>query len=68
MIIVLEEMNFMWNESDVEIFRTMWARGECITNIAEVLKRDTDEVALLVMDQKRKRKIKIRAGGVLGKT
>lgn len=65
--LVLEELDFTWDEHDVVDFRDMWNMGIPISWIASHFKRDIDEVAMLVMDQCRKGKIKPRPNGVHGR-
>jgi len=65
--IACEEMDFYWSESEVIKFEQLWNRGECIFEIAKHLKRDPDEVALLVIDRSRARAIEPRKGGIWGK-
>jgi hypothetical protein len=45
----------------------MWNAGDCVTKIATEFKRDVDEVALFIIDQKRKGRIKDRPGGAYGR-
>jgi len=65
--IACEEMDFTWDERDAVEFDRMWEEGLCIKDIARAFDRDVDEVAILVIDRKRKGKIHDRPGGVLGK-
>lgn len=66
MHIACEDLNFMWSLQEVNDFREMWKEGLCIVDIAEKLGREVDEVGILVIDQKRQRKIHKRLGGALG--
>lgn len=61
-----DELEFAWEFEDVKRFDAMWNDGESVWSIAEKLGRDPDEVAILVIDRKRKGKIAIRSGGVFG--
>jgi len=61
-----EEMNFVWDEKEIEHFKTMWREGISVEKIAFVLNRDPDEVLILAIDQSRNRMIKRRSGGLLG--
>lgn len=64
--IACENMNFLWDFSEVEKFGEMWRSGIPIDHIAKNLGRSEDEVALLAMDRAKKRRIKPRKGGVYG--
>ncbi|EHQ63643.1 hypothetical protein PDENDC454_04229 [Paenibacillus dendritiformis C454] len=65
--IACDDMDFMWEQRDLEVFRQMWKEGFCVTDIARAFGRDVDEIGILVMDQKRKREIKDRPGGAWGR-
>ena len=58
--IALEEMNFVWCWSEVEEFIQMWDDGTPFLEIAEHFGRDSDELALLLMDLARKGRVKSR--------
>jgi hypothetical protein len=62
------DWNFVWTKSDVEEVRQMWKMGIPLDYIAENFDRDKDETAMLLMDLIRKRKIRPRKGGWLGKS
>lgn len=64
MYIALEEINFTWEHSEVRTFCKLWRAGHSLENIAKYLKRDMDEVAVLLMDQIRENKIKPRPHGI----
>lgn len=61
-----EEMNFVWDQKEIEDFKTLWREGISVEKIGFVLNRDPDEVLLLAIDQSRNRMIKRRSGGLLG--
>lgn len=65
--IACEDIDFVWSEKNLIVFRQMWKEGLCIVDIAKAFRRDTDDVALLVMDQKRKGHITERPGGAWGR-
>jgi hypothetical protein len=65
--IALEELNFLWELTDVEEVEKMWNMGIPITFIADNFERDIDEVALLIMDRVRAGIIQPRKGGVFGR-
>lgn len=64
--IALEELDFTWYTSQVDKVRQMWEAGEHIADIAEAVKRDQDEVAILLMSLSRSKKIGNRTHGVFG--
>lgn len=59
-----DDLEFAWCEGDVKEFDRMWHEGVSLWEIAENLKRDPDEVAILTIDRKRKGKIESRPSGV----
>ena len=60
------DWKFDWSMKDVRRVEKMWKDGFHISDISKTVKRDMDEVAILIMDRVKKGKIKKRAGGVLG--
>lgn len=64
--IALIDLDFGFSQEELKIFRSMWKVGESVFAIAEELERDPDEIAILVMDQARKGRIKQRPRGVFG--
>lgn len=62
-----EELNFVWDRTEVSNFRNMWDDGKSIRQIAEVLDRDPDEVLILAIDQCKEGYITQRQGGLLGR-
>lgn len=62
--IALEEMDFVWDEDDVLEFRKMWNDGAGFESIAKHFDRDIDECSLLLMDLRRKGKLKPRNRGL----
>ncbi len=62
-----EELNFVWDRTEVSNFRNMWDDGKSIRQIAEVLGRDPDEVLILAIDQSKRDLIQPRDGGLLGR-
>jgi hypothetical protein len=61
------DLNRKWYSDEITRFIKMWSAGNCVTLIAKELKKDVDEVALLIIDQKRKGRINDRPGGAYGK-
>jgi len=66
--IACEELNFLWREQDVEKVERLWREGYDIRAIAKIVKRNVDEVAILIMDRARCGALKRRPTGVFGKT
>lgn len=65
--IACEDINMIWNERDVIAFDSMWREGLSIEDISRSFGRDTDEIALLVMDRARRGLISVRPNGVYGR-
>lgn len=61
-----EGMNFVWKIAEIECFREWWSEGVPIPEIAELFGRPRAEVIVLAADQLNAKKIRKRAGGVLG--
>ncbi|XKK15776.1 hypothetical protein HFP68_00420 [Bacillus sp. CB28A.1] len=49
--IALEEVNFIWNENDIELFKDLWMKQLGIEEIANKLRRHQIEIATLILDQ-----------------
>lgn len=52
--IPLEDMNFLWKWEEVRKVIKLYKYGVEITEIKKIMKRPTDEVAVLIMDLGRK--------------
>jgi len=65
-VIVLEDLDFAWTKEQVARFREMWKAGVSLEEMAERLRRDLDEVALLAMHERRQGNIEPRPGGWKG--
>lgn len=55
-IIVLEELNFVWKSEIVEEVKVMWGNGQPLASIAKAVKRSNNETFLLLMDLDIKKK------------
>ena len=55
--VILIDAKFIWSQEEVEDFRAMWECGISLFEIAEQMNEDPDNIALLVIDQAKKRKI-----------
>ncbi|MGH0939939.1 sugar ABC transporter substrate-binding protein [Bacillus mycoides] len=49
--IALEEVDFIWNEDDIERFKDLWKKRFSIEDIANRLGRHQIELATLILDQ-----------------
>jgi hypothetical protein len=67
-LIVLEDLNFQWNETDVKRVINMWKQGTSLADICEKVKRPGEEVFLLLLDLSINNKIKKRDGFIWGMT
>ncbi|WGD88781.2 hypothetical protein P5611_011815 [Bacillus subtilis] len=65
--IPFQELNFMFYDSEIRLFRELWAANESYLNIAKELKRNEDETLFLIIDQAKKDLIEPRESGLLGK-
>lgn len=63
-VIILEELDFIWDDESIQKFREMWEENKTISEISKYFKRSKNEIALLVMDQEMKYKIKPRSIGL----
>lgn len=64
--IALSELDFSWYPGEVEQVAQLWREGLHIADIAEKMKRDIDEVVILIMDLARRKMIGPRKNGALG--
>lgn len=60
------KINFIWDESEILMFETLWKQGASLQDICKKLKKHHLNVALLILDRKRKGHIEIREGGLKG--
>lgn len=65
--IACEDMEFVWREQDVAEVERMWHEGYDIRFIAKAVRRNIDEVVLLIMDRARQGLLMPRPTGVFGK-
>jgi hypothetical protein len=66
LIIALDDLDFSWFPEEVRKVKQLWNQGLHIAAIAAKVKRDQDEVAILIMHLARAREIQNRKMGVLG--
>lgn len=60
------DLDFSWNEQQLNRVKVYWEAGYHIADIAEKADRIIDEVAILIIDLSRKGEIEERPGGVFG--
>ena len=65
--IACEDLDFIWREQDVAEVERLWREGYDIRFIAKSVRRNIDEVVLLIIDRARCGEIKRRPTGVFGK-
>lgn len=63
----LEDIDLIWDERDLPKIRELWEENFSIWEIAEEFDRDPIAVAVLIIDQARKNKIKRRTWGMFGR-
>lgn len=66
-ILVLEELDFVWDEPELKRIIRMWECEMSVQHIAERFNRDADEILLALIHLARKEKINRRIGGLRGK-
>jgi len=65
-VIILEDLNFMWDIKDLDITVRLWKEGKSLFEIAKILKCDTDEAWLVLMHLSREGRIRKRKNGLFG--
>lgn len=66
LIIALDDLEFSWFPEEAALVQKIWEQGLHIADIAKAVKRDQDEVAVLIMHLARQGKIQLRKSGVFG--
>lgn len=64
--IAMEDLDFTFYHFEIADVIEMWVDGRTLDEISRKMKRDPDEVAILLMDLARKKKIPKRQDGVFG--
>jgi hypothetical protein len=59
-VIVLEDMNFIWEQSDLREVKKMWKMNFSIKYMAEYFDRDPDEILLALIHLAKDDRIKSR--------
>lgn len=62
--IALEELDLVFDESEIIRFQEMWKEGKSLIEISKELKRHQLEIAALIMDQADKNQIQSRPMGL----
>jgi predicted Rossmann fold nucleotide-binding protein DprA/Smf involved in DNA uptake len=63
-IVILEEMNFVFDEPELTEIAGMWQEGKHINCIAKHFDREPDEMLLALLHLSREGKIERRRGGL----
>jgi hypothetical protein len=64
--VILDDLDFSWHPSEMEYAVNLWNSGESISNMAEIFKREEDEIGLLIIHLSRCGEIERRKGGIYG--
>ena len=64
--IAYADRDFSWTKAEMQEVIQGWEQGVHISDIAKRIHRDADEVAILIMDLVRQKRIKTRKGGAFG--
>ena len=64
--IACEELNFAWLKSEVAAVKMAWNAGKPIWEIAALVRRSEEEVAILIIDLTNRNQLQLRPGGILG--
>lgn len=62
-----EDMDLTTSQQELDDFVFLWEQGHSVKNIATFLKRPTDEILLMIVDQASKEVITARPGGIFGR-
>lgn len=65
-VIVLEELDFIWDQEELDDMAFCWREGKSVKTIAKRFKRDPDEILLALMHLAREDRIKQRESGLMG--
>jgi hypothetical protein len=65
-VIVLEGLNFFWDEPELDEIATLWEEEFSMKYISDYFERDPDEVLLALIHLARNDKITQRRSGLLG--
>jgi hypothetical protein len=67
-VLIFEEddFSFVWTKKEIRNVQALWNDGKHIADIAEEIKRDQDEITVLIIWLARHGRLRKREGGVLG--
>ncbi|WP_152966723.1 hypothetical protein [Sporosarcina globispora] len=65
-MIVLEELDFIWDDAELAVLKDLWDREFSISWIGEYFERDPDEVLLALIHLARSHRIDRRKTGLKG--
>jgi hypothetical protein len=65
-VIVCEDLDFVWEESELSEMVTMWNRGVSVETMGKHFNRDPDEVLLAILHLAREAQISSRPSGLKG--
>lgn len=66
-VIILQDIEFAWNKKDISKVKQMWNENYSFKEILKEIKREGDELFLLLLHLARKNQIKERVGFIWGK-
>ena len=66
LVIALDDLDLSFTKAEIGAVLDFWGEGKHIADIAEYMKRDQDEVAVLIMHLSRQERIAKRKMGVFG--
>ena len=66
-VIILQDIEFAWNKKDISKVKKMWDENYSFKEILKEIKREGDELFLLLLHLARKNQIKERVGFIWGK-
>ena len=66
-VIILQDIEFAWNKKDISQAKKMWNENYSFKEIVKEIKREGDELFLLLLHLARKNQIKERVGFIWGK-
>lgn len=65
-VIVLEDLNFIWDKKELLEMVEMWEQGKSVIAISNYFDRDPDEILLALMHLAKEDRITSREGGLFG--
>jgi hypothetical protein len=66
-VVILEDIDFIWDEQELTEIKEMWDRGISIHSMTKAVgRKDPDEVLMTIIHLARKNKIKRRPDGPYG--